>query len=116
MSRRVICRECRLLVLTGALVWSLGVVALDDAEVTALEEKCEAAREEALAPIREDRTRACVEQQLRRMDNCERYYATYGNVSRSPTGAPTTGYFYDLPECQEWLEAREQLRQSRSRN
>ena len=106
----------RLLIALCVVAWGASAAALDDADVKELEEQCEAAREAALAPIRQDRTRACVEQQLRRMDNCERYYATYGNVSRSPGGAPTTGYFYDLPECQQWLEAREQLRQSRSRD
>ena len=53
--------------------------------------------------------------QLRSKGHCERYYRTYGNVAPGPSGAPQQGYFYDLPECQAWLEAREALRVSRSR-
>ena len=84
-----------------------------EAEVRKLQDKCEALREEKLAPIRAQKTRACIEQQLR--SNCETYYRTYGNVSRLPSGAPGGAYFYDLPECQAWLEARETLRASHSR-
>jgi hypothetical protein len=108
-------------------------MALDDAEVREMqkicEEKrqealapireqkalCEEKRQEALAPIREQKAQACIEQQLRKPDHCKRYYRTYGNVTPGPSGAPQQGYFYDLPECQAWLEAREALRVSRSR-
>jgi hypothetical protein len=90
-------------------------IALDDDDVRELGKKCEAARSEALAPIRERKTQACIEQQLRSEGHCKRYYTTYGNVAPGPSGAPQQGYFYDLPECQEWLEAREALRVSRSR-
>lgn len=90
-------------------------IALDDAEVRQMQEVCEQKRQEALAPIRERKTQACIEQQLRTPDHCKRYYTTYGNVTPGPTGAPQQGYFYDLPECQAWLEAREALRVSRSR-
>lgn len=86
-----------------------------DAEVGELRNACEARRTEKLAPIRARKTRACIEQQLRSKGHCERYYATYGNVAPGPGGAPQQGYFYDLPECQRWLEAREALRASRSR-
>ncbi len=86
-----------------------------DAEVRKLQDECEARRAEELAPIRARKTQACIEQQLRAPDHCERYYTTYGNVSPGPSGAPQSGYFYDLPECQRWLEAREALRASRSR-
>ena len=89
--------------------------ALDDDDVRELGKKCEAARSEALEPIRQRKTRACIEQQLRSKGHCERFYRTYGNVAPGPSGAPQQGYFYDLPECQAWLEAREALRVSRSR-
>lgn len=92
-----------------------GAVALNDADVRKLSEECEAVRQEALKPIRQQRTQACIEQQLRSKGHCERYYQTYGNVAPGPSGAPQQGYFYDLPECQAWLEAREALRVSRSR-
>ena len=100
---------------TAASIIAAPVAALDDDDVRELGEKCEAVRSEALAPIRERKTPACIEQQLRSKGHCERYYRTYGNVGSLPTGAPSQGYFYDLPECQEWLKAREELRLSRSR-
>ena len=88
---------------------------LTDADVRKMEQVCEAKRQEALAPIRARKTESCIAQQLRAPDHCKRYYQTYGNVSPGPSGAPQQGYFYDLPECQEWLQARETLRVSRSR-
>lgn len=90
-------------------------LALSDSEVDSLSSECEAARQVALEPIRERRTQACIEQQLRSPEHCERYYKTYGNVSPGPSGAPNPGIFYDLPECVTWLDAREALRESRSR-
>ena len=84
-------------------------------EVEKLGPKCDAARQKALAPIRAQRTQACIEQQLRSKGHCERYYRTYGNVIPSPTGAPAGGYFYDLPPCQDWLRARQQLEVEHSR-
>lgn len=102
------------LVLSAALA-ATQAVALDDNDVRELGKKCEDARSKALEPIRARKTQACIEQQLRSKGHCERYYTTYGNVTPGPSGAPQQGYFYDLPECQAWLEARETLRASRSR-
>ena len=98
------------------LVAATHAVALTDTDVQRLGKKCEAARSKALAPIRAERTRTCIEQRLKSKGHCERYYTTYGNVSPSPSGSPQQGYFYNLPECQKWLSAREKLRASRSRN
>ena len=92
-----------------------GAVAVDEGDVEMLDQQCEAARKQALAPIREQRIRACIEQQLRPREECETYYSTYGNVRRSPSGAPTGGYYYDLPPCREWQQARQELLESRSR-
>jgi len=86
-----------------------------DAEVKKLQSECEAKRQVKLEPIRAQKTQTCIEQQLRSKGHCERYYTTYGNVSPGPSGAPQQGYFYDLPECQLWLESRDALNVSRSR-
>lgn len=91
-------------------------LAVTDADVRRLQQACEAARTEALAPIRERRTQSCIEQNMRSAERCRQYYSTYGNVSPGPSGAPQPGLFYDLPQCQQWLDARERLRQSRSRD
>ena len=108
-------RQIALSTAIGMLLWATSAAALDDDDVRKMGKECEAARSEALQPIRERKTQACIEQQLRSKGHCERYYSTYGNVMALPSGAPAQGYFYDLPECQAWLEARETLRASRSR-
>jgi hypothetical protein len=90
-------------------------LAVTDADVKKLQQQCESVRAEALAPIRAQRTQDCIDQQLRSKDHCERYYTTYGNVAPGPSGAPQQGYFYNLPECKAWLEARDALQASRSR-
>lgn len=104
-----------------ALLWLVSLAAaaqseqLTDADVKQLQDECEARRQEQLAPIREQKIQACIEQQLRAPDHCERYYSTYGNATAGPGRSIQQGYFYDLPECQRWIEAREALRVSRSR-
>jgi hypothetical protein len=103
-----------LLLLTVQLVWS-EPSRLTDEYVAELQDQCEARRSEELAPIRAQKTQACIEQQLKTPDHCKRYYRTYGNTTAGPGGGMYQGYFYDLPECQRWIEAREQLHQSRSR-
>ena len=102
-------------ILLLAALTAAPALALDDEDVRELQKVCEEKRQVALAPIREQKAQACIEQQLRKPDHCKRYYRTYGNVTPGPSGAPQQGYFYDLPECQAWLEAREALRVSRSR-
>jgi hypothetical protein len=86
-----------------------------EADVKKLQSECEAKRQVKLEPIRAQKTQTCIEQQLRSKGHCERYYTTYGNVSPGPSGAPQQGYFYDLPECQLWLEAREVRQAAHSR-
>jgi hypothetical protein len=98
-----------------SLLASTTALAVSDSDVNELQKQCEALRTEAMAPIRAQKTQTCIEQQLRSKGHCERYYTTYGNVSPGPSGAAQSGYFYDLPECQAWLEARDALRAGRSR-
>ena len=102
-------------VLLGCLLPVVQVMALSDEDVRAMQQECEAARSEALAPMRARKTQDCIDQQLRSPGHCERYYTTYGNVTPGPSGAPQQGYFYDLPQCQAWLKARDQLQAGRSR-
>lgn len=89
-------------------------VAMEDEQelLVELEAKCEQAREQALAPVRERRTQECIEQQMYSPEHCEAYYATYGNVERSASGAPTEGSFYDLPVCQQWLAEQQKVEHS----
>ena len=103
-------------VFVAALLLSASAAAVTDSDVRKLQKQCEAKRQVKLEPIREAKTQACIEQQLRSKGHCERYYTTYGNVAPGPSGAPQQGYFYDLPECQAWIDTREALRVSRSRS
>ncbi len=103
-----------LLVITALPAWSQRSQ-LNDKYVDGLQKECEARRQQELAPIRAQKTQACIEQQLKSPGHCERYYQTYGNTTAGPGRGMYQGYFYDLPECQKWLEAREALHQSRSR-
>ena len=104
-----------LLISLVSLLAAAPALSLNDNDVKKLQQKCEAARSVALEPIRARKTQTCIDQQLRARGHCERYYTTYGNVSPRPGGGAAQGYFYDLPECQAWLDAKDQLRAGRSR-
>ena len=90
-------------------------LAISAADVERMNAQCESAREKQLAPIREQKTRSCIEQRIRAPDHCERYYTTYGNTS-IVGNMRRQGMFYDLPECKAYLDARDALQASRSRN
>ena len=111
--RRTDCFRWALASLVGLLI-SAGTLALNQGDVAMLDRECEMARQKALAPVREHRTQACIEQQMRTPESCRSYYKTYGNVRRGPSGAPVGGSFFDLPPCQAWLRAREDLRSRNS--
>ena len=104
----------RLLAAILLVVASCAAMAVSQSEVDQLNVQCEAAREEALTPIRAQKVQSCIEQKIRQPDHCQRYYTTYGNTTvqgRRRVG----GMFYDLPQCVAYLEAREALQASRSR-
>lgn len=66
-----------------------------DAKQAKLDAACEAARQEKLAPIRQQYADECVaNKELPSREECERFYAGYGE--RTGRKAPL---FYDLPEC-----------------
>ena len=94
---------------------SPAVVAQSAADIERMNAECESAREQALAPVREQKTRSCIEQKIRSPGHCERYYTTYGNTTITGNRR-TDGLFYDLPECQAYLDARETRQASHSRN
>ena len=67
-----------------------------EAEQAALDQACEAAREEILAVERAQLVEECVTDKFPRSDRagCERFYADHGNA----TGGRAPLYM-DLPEC-----------------
>ena len=99
---------------SGGATYFGGDLGTESGDVAMLDRECEMARQKALAPVREQRTQACIEQQMRTPESCRSYYKTYGNVRRGPSGAPVGGSFFDLPPCQAWLRAREDLRSRNS--
>lgn len=122
MTSKQLCNRRGAMTLLLSLMWTGPLAAATLQEMDALAKQvdqlgtqCEAARQKALAPIRAERTQACIDQQLRSKEHCERYYTTYGNVTPGPSGAPQGGYFFDLPPCKEWLAARKKLEQEHSR-
>lgn len=76
-----------------------------------LDRKCEAAREKKLAPLRARQIDACVKQDKRPREQCERDFADYGNTRGVGRGRAVGGLFYDLPECIAADEARRKYRQ-----
>jgi len=64
------------------------------AEQQQLDQACEAAREQKLAPLRRQYIDECVQKQKKDRAYCERFYSDYG--AQSGRRAPL---FYDLPEC-----------------
>ena len=93
---------------------SCAAIAVTQSEVDRLNTQCEAARAKSLEPIRAQKVQSCIDQQIRKPDHCQRYYTTYGNTTVQGSRR-IGGMFYDLPQCQVYLEAREALQASRSR-
>lgn len=72
-------------------------------DLRSLDQKCEAARSAALAPIRQKLARECEQSRPRSSDprqECELELSTYGNSRTGARGNVVPGLFYDLPECQ----------------
>jgi hypothetical protein len=84
--------------------------ALDEAEVKALEARCEAAREERLKPLRDAEIAKCKADKRSDPQYCERFWSDYGNAVRAPNGRMQPRMFDDLPECIAAQEARRELR------
>jgi len=75
---------------------------IDEPQLRALDEKCEAARAAALSPIREGMARRCVQERPYLADpeeQCRLEMSTYGDTFSGARGAAIRGMFYDLPEC-----------------
>ncbi len=80
--------------------------ALDEAELRALEARCESAREAALAPLRAARIAECKADRRNDAGFCERYWRDLGNGVRTADGRWLPRLFDDLPECIAAHEAR----------
>jgi hypothetical protein len=102
-------RAIPLMLLALAVTFPVQLAAKNDREAkqAELDAKCEAAREQKLAPLRAKFIEECVrEKQFDSRQECETFYADYG--AQSGNRAPL---FYDLPECVEAFEYQNSQRQ-----
>ena len=64
-----------------------------------LDRRCEDAREERIAPLREAEIAKCLQTETGDQAWCENFWANYGDPIRTVSGALTPRLFHDLPEC-----------------
>jgi hypothetical protein len=77
-------------------------------QVLELEQKCEAAREAKLKPLREAEIARCKSEKRNDAQYCERFYRNFGDATRTATGVKPR-MFHDLPECVVAFNARKGL-------
>jgi len=80
-----------------------------------LQQRCDQAREEKIAPLRQEAIEECLTSNPRRRnveEYCERFYSDFGQGGRTESGHFRQPMFHDLPECQEFHEAEAQSRDS----
>lgn len=70
-----------------------------DGEIGAANSRCEEARHQQLAPIRQRKIEQCKRSANQPAAGCETFYSTYGNNSNHANGSVVRGQFYNLPEC-----------------
>ncbi len=82
--------------------------------VDALNARCEAARQQKLAPIRERKIAECERSAQKPTAGCATFYSTYGDNSAHANGSVVRGRFYDLPECRRANRAAQRLLQKQN--
>jgi hypothetical protein len=82
---------------------------MTEEQVQALEQKCEAAREAKLKPLREAEIARCKAEKRNDDEYCERFFRDFGDASRNANGTTKTRMFQDLPECVTAFKARQSL-------
>lgn len=89
-------------IMLGTTLASMAV-ADEDREIRQqqLDNTCEAARAELIAPLRRQAVAECVDKK-KDQAYCERFYHDYGE--RGASGRPAL--FYDIPECEQAFEHR----------
>jgi hypothetical protein len=87
----------------------VAVFADKEADVAALEARCEADREERIKPLREMEIANCKADKRNDPAYCERYWKDYGNAQRGTNGRMLPRMFDDLPSCVAASEARNAL-------
>ncbi len=72
----------------------------------ALDQRCEDAREEKIAPLREAEIESCKQERRSEPAFCESFNADFGDGGRTESGHYRQRMFDDLPECAEALHER----------
>lgn len=105
----------RLLVvlLAGFLQSVVHAQAIEDMSMDELNQRCDAAREEKIAPLREQTIEECKQQPRNDPAWCERFYADFGEGGRTKNGSIRPRMFDDLPECLDALNEENRRRGSR---
>lgn len=74
-------------------------------ELKELKEQCEEAREARIAPLRDEAIKECIAKGVKTPEECERFYADYGNAGATQTGGFRQRMFHNVPECQPYYDA-----------
>ena len=77
----------------------------EETSLAVLGQRCEAAREAKIAPLRSAAIEECVSEEKKERAECERFYADYGVGGRTAGGATRQRMFNHLPECLKLYEA-----------
>jgi len=108
MARDPAGTHVRILVVSGLLLFSVLILAESpankplDPESMSIEElnaRCESAREEKIAPLRNAQIAQCKKDKRNDPAYCERFFRTFGESTFTPDGTFVPRMFNDLPEC-----------------
>jgi len=84
----------------------VAAASVSDMTLAQLDQRCEAAREAKIAPLREAEIEKCKAQPRNDPAFCERHNADFGEGGRNVNGTVRPRMFDDLPECVEALQER----------
>lgn len=110
-------RHASLATLLPLLLASSGVLA-GDPYLDALRQRCEAAREVMLAPLREQAIQDCVSRprSTRNRAQCEAFYRDFGQGGGTVGGGFRAPMFIDVPECQAYFAEQDRRNSARGRS
>ena len=111
MTSRSVC------VVLVPLLLASGAALGGEASLEELRQRCEAAREVKLAPLREQAIEDCVSRprSTRTRAQCEEFYRDFGQGGGTVGGGFRAPMFIDVPECQEYFAEQDRQNQAGSR-
>ena len=98
----------------GLLVALTSAGARGDASLEQLRQRCEAAREARLAPLRQQAIEECVSRprSTRTRAQCEEFYRDFGQGGGTVGGGFRAPMFIDVPECQAYFAEQDRQNQA----